>query len=49
MQLEKLVFAEAGKPGRELTMLDDDSGVEEVVGVAKLRGVSGSMQTPDRF
>jgi hypothetical protein len=43
MQLGKLVFAEVGKPGRELTVLDDDSGVEQVVGVAKLRGVSGSM------
>ena len=45
MQLGKLVFAEVGKPGRELAMLDDDSGVEQVVGVAELRGVSGSMQT----
>jgi hypothetical protein len=45
MQLGKLVFAEAGQPGRELTMTDDDSGVAEVVGVVKLRGVMGSMHT----
>jgi hypothetical protein len=45
MKQGKLVFAEAGKPARELTMTDDDNGVAEVVGVAKLRGVSGSMLT----